>query len=159
MKLFYIVMLTALLGFFGIGCEQAAETGGQKAGAADTPTTEVFFVISSVIRSAVVVESGDSKFQLSIGQCVAVPQNKWAALKVSVIKSDESVVEICSGDACGNGRNVAVRNPGAADGGYQLVDSALNGCTKVLEEAEVEEVVEVEAETEAGAEAQAATDE
>ena len=130
MKLFYILMLTALLGLFGVGCDEGVDSG------TPAPKTEKnSFIVYSQLLKAVTVKSGDLSTELSTGDCIAVPEDKMAGLEIN----DGSM--LCGGEGgtpCELKHVKITRNED--NSASVLVDSNVFGCTSVLEaKAEEEE--------------------
>ena len=80
MKLFYILMLTALLGLFGLGCQEDAP--GENT---PNPPEAGFFVIKSDVRTDIDVSSADISITLEKG-CVKVSQEQINTLEISIPK-------------------------------------------------------------------------
>ncbi len=132
MKLFYIVMLTALIGFFGIGCEEGPEPGTPVEDPATTPTEQQFFTVYSQLITVVSVKSDAVSIDLNVGDCIAVPQDKWAGLEISA--GDR---KLCGGseegDVACEAKNIKVTRSDE-DNSIIFIDSNVLGCTSVLEE-------------------------
>ncbi|MDE0152161.1 MAG: hypothetical protein OXK80_06695 [Bdellovibrionales bacterium] len=144
MKLFYILMLTALLSLFNVGCGEETQEGGNPQDEVKTDQEagqKTFSVLSFLSKSTVLVESGDAKAELQINTCVAVPADKWDALKISVIPAEGEAVVVCDqsneDSACGAHRHLSVRNP--AGQSQQIMDSPVGGCDVILGQEEESE--------------------
>lgn len=142
MKLFYILMLTALLSLFNVGCGEETQEGGKPQNEEETDKEagqKTFSVLSFLSRSTVLVESGDAKAELQINTCIAVPEDKWDALKISVIPTEGETVVVCDQSseesACGAHRHLSIRNP--AGQSQQIMDSPVGGCDVILGQEEL----------------------
>ena len=138
MKLFYILMLTALLSLFNIGCgsDDVQEGGQPQQENTDPEAGEKFTVFSLLTKSTAFVESGDQKAELKINQCIAVPKDMWGAVKISAkAATEEEAVVLCDQsdeeNKCG-ARHLSVRKPPGEE--RQVTDSQVTACSTTLGE-------------------------
>lgn len=82
MKLFYTLMLTALLGLFGVGCNG----DGPKEGDPDPnkPLQVGEFTVTSQVQASVEVKSGDLSVTLTDGKCIQLDGAQAADLQISI---------------------------------------------------------------------------